>query len=72
MAGPGIVFCVLQLLGDGRGRTSEEIANALHEQFGYSRMSVRGYLSFISTHRQIERRKRGRVFEYRRTDVEAA
>jgi hypothetical protein len=67
-----IVSHVLDLLGDGKPRTGEEIANELHERFGNSKMAVRSELSYVGHLRQIARSKRGKLFEYRRTDVEVS
>lgn len=62
---------LLQLLADGKPRRSDEIAKTLSES-GVSRDSVVNELSFFANLCFIERRRVGKFWEYRRTDVSNA
>jgi hypothetical protein len=60
---------ILEALADGRSRNANELAIEISAAHGFSVFSVGSELSQVANLRTIERRRIGKTFFYRRTDV---
>lgn len=59
----------MELLADGKQRTTHQISAEVSTLYGYSHDAVRSALSQFAFLRTIERRRVGRVWSYRRIDI---
>lgn len=60
---------ILEALADGKSRSANQLAIEINTAHGFSVFSVGAELSHVAFLRNIERRRIGKTFFYRRTDV---
>jgi hypothetical protein len=60
---------ILEALADGLSRNAHELALEISAAHGFSVFSVGAELSQVANLRNIERRRIGKTYFYRRTDV---